>query len=155
MRPVSPPGMPKTNWMPASSRTRTTACATSISASIIDSRLAEVVVNHLALADDPSGDPGTDMLGNEGLHRSVAARGVRRRRGVPQPNEHALAISRVQREVAAVSGLFGEHALHLLNDVQARRVLRIEGIPPNFGVHVRPSSGSSDLSEQESYTPTR
>src|SRR5690348_10191334 len=31
MRPVSPPGIPKTNWMPASSRTRTSACGTSIS----------------------------------------------------------------------------------------------------------------------------
>src|SRR5215470_15586173 len=31
MRPVSPPGMPKTNWMPASSRTRTMALGTSIS----------------------------------------------------------------------------------------------------------------------------
>src|SRR2546428_10955861 len=35
MRPVSPPGMPKTNWMPASSRTRTTAWGTSISSGII------------------------------------------------------------------------------------------------------------------------
>src|SRR5882672_4684407 len=35
MRPVSPPGMPKTNWMPASSRTRTTAWGTSISSGIM------------------------------------------------------------------------------------------------------------------------
>src|SRR6266849_1636952 len=35
MRPVSPPGMPKTNSMPASSRTRTTAWGTSISSGIM------------------------------------------------------------------------------------------------------------------------
>src|SRR5207249_2344659 len=35
MRPVSPPGMPKTNWIPASSRTRTTAWGTSISSGIM------------------------------------------------------------------------------------------------------------------------
>src|SRR5438445_7122140 len=35
MRPVSPPGMPKTNWMPASSRTRTSAWGTSISSGIM------------------------------------------------------------------------------------------------------------------------
>ena len=35
IRPVSPPGMPKTNWMPASSRTRTTAWGTSISSGIM------------------------------------------------------------------------------------------------------------------------
>src|SRR6266850_4742114 len=35
MRPVSPPGMPKTNWMPASSRTWTIAWGTSISSGIM------------------------------------------------------------------------------------------------------------------------
>src|SRR5215470_17217915 len=35
MRPVSPPGMPKTNWMPASSRTRTSAWGTSISSAVM------------------------------------------------------------------------------------------------------------------------
>src|SRR5437867_3552596 len=35
MRPVSPPGMPNTNWMPASSRTRTSAWGTSISSGVI------------------------------------------------------------------------------------------------------------------------
>src|SRR5215510_11773153 len=39
MRPVSPPGMPKTNWMPASSRTRTRACGTSISSVMVRLRL--------------------------------------------------------------------------------------------------------------------
>src|SRR5215468_9242528 len=34
MRPVSPPGMPKTNSMPASSSTRTSAWGTSISAGV-------------------------------------------------------------------------------------------------------------------------
>src|ERR1700752_2134739 len=35
MRPVSPPGIPNTNWMPASSRTRTSAWGTSISSGIM------------------------------------------------------------------------------------------------------------------------
>jgi hypothetical protein len=34
MRPVSPPGIPKTNSMPASSRTRTRAWGTSISVGV-------------------------------------------------------------------------------------------------------------------------
>src|SRR5574341_553085 len=39
MRPVSPPGMPNTNSMPASSRTRTTAWGASISSGIMASVL--------------------------------------------------------------------------------------------------------------------
>src|SRR5262245_2802061 len=42
MRPVSPPGIPNTKSMPASSSTRTTACGTSISSGIMAGRLSRL-----------------------------------------------------------------------------------------------------------------
>src|SRR5262245_4784904 len=54
MRPVSPPGIPNTNSIPASSRTRTTACGTSISSGIMAGRYAAPGVRSSVLP--PAGD---------------------------------------------------------------------------------------------------
>src|SRR5262245_2067595 len=53
MRPVSPPGMPKTNWMPASSRTRTMAWGTSVSSGIIRPSSSEARLPPQLLGRDP------------------------------------------------------------------------------------------------------
>src|SRR3989442_2606308 len=60
MRPVSPPGMPKANSMPASSRTRTTACGTSISSGIMAASYAG--------RSTRSSAPGAIFRGHPQLH---------------------------------------------------------------------------------------
>src|SRR5262249_21451258 len=86
MRPVSPPGMPKTNWMPASSRTRTSAWGTSISSVVIGGPLSPELLRGEARAFRHGLELGPRDLG---LH--LVDRPREGREAAIGPGDHALA----------------------------------------------------------------
>src|SRR5215831_19909234 len=123
MRPVSPPGMPKTNSMPASSSTRTRAWGTSISVGVtltsFAPRLSAAVGEHLL----------PEQL--DRLHDLVVRRPTRVR--VAQPEQEVLrvrglapAVELADRDLRIahdqpIGGEVGERELRLCRDVPELR----------------------------------